>query len=177
MSKPLSQTQHVRAGGDQDRSSPNEDPITVEKDREDPVTVKKQLPMPAKQRLRKRHAEKLRRILVRAEEICSKLAEYHKLFIDEGTPYTSAAFLATLLHSYDTVLNNEKAILQVLKHNKDDGTLGKLLTRVQDDLDVADDKVRFVQRLLKITKRQKRALARILPYRQDEDTKFYISIR
>ena len=114
---------------------------------------------------------------MRGEEICSKLAAYRNLFIDEGTPYTSAAFLATLLHSYDTVLNNEKAILQVLKHNKDDGTLGKLLTRVQDDLDVADDKVRFVQRLLKNTKRQKRALARILPYRQDEDTKFYISIR
>ena len=167
----------MRAGGVQDRSSPNEDPITVDTDPEDPVIVKKQLPMPAKQRLRKRHAEKLRRILARAEEICSKLAEYHKLFIDEGTPYTSAAFLATLLHSYDTVLNNAKAILLVLKHNKDDGTLGKLLTRVQDNLDVADKKVRFVRHLLKMTKRQKRALARILPYREDEDTKFYISIR
>ena len=167
----------MRRGGIQDRISPNEDPITVGTDPEDPVMVKEQLPMPVKPRLRKRHAEKLRRILVQSEETCSKLAEYHKLFIDEGTPYTSAAFLATLLHSYDTVHNNEKAILQVLKHNKDDGTLGKLLTRVQDDLDVADDKVRFVQRLLKITKRQKRALARILPYRQDEDTKFYISIR
>ena len=128
----------MRAGGVQDRSSPNEDPITVDTDREDPVIVKKQLPMPAKQRLRKRHAEKLRRILVRAEEICSKLAEYHKLFIDEGAPYTSAAFLAALIHSYDKVLNDAKAILLVLKHNKDDGTLGKLLTRAQHNLNVAE---------------------------------------
>ena len=167
----------MRRGGIQDRISPNEDPITVGTDPEDPVIVKEQLPMPVKPRLRKRHAEKLRRILVQSEETCSKLAEYHKLFIDEGAPYTSAAFLAALIHSYDKVLNDAKAILLVLKHNKDDGTLGKLLTRVQDNLDVAENKVRFVQRLLKITKRQKRALARILPYRQDEDTKFYISIR
>ena len=132
--------------------------------------------MPVKRRLRKRHVEKLRRFLARIDEICSKLEAYQKLFIDEGTPFTSKGFLATLLHSYDTVLNTAKAILLVLKRNKDDGTLGKLLTRVHHTLDDADKKVRFVQRLLNITKRQKRHLARILPFREDEDTKFYISL-
>ena len=137
----------MRRGGIQDWSSPNEDPITVGTDPEDPVIVKEQLPMPVKPRLRKRHAEKLRRILVQSEETCSKLAEYHKLFIDPGAPYTSEAFLAALIDSYDKILNDARAILLVLKHNKSN-TAG-LIARAQHNLDVAEEKVTFVEDLQK----------------------------
>ena len=167
----------MRPGGIQDASSSNEHHSPVDTHPEDPVIAKRKITKLAGPRWTRANADKLRRVLAKVENERAKLEGAREVFTAQNSPYTSAAFLATLLHSYDTVLNNEKTILQVLKHNKDDGTLGKLLTRVQDDLDVADDKVRFVQRLLKITKRQKRALARILPYRQDEDTKFYISIR
>ena len=165
----------MRRGGIQDRISPNEDPITVGTDPEDPVIVKEQLPMPVKPRLRKRHAEKLRRILVQSEETCSKLAEYHKLFIDPGAPYTSEAFLAALIDSYDKTLSDARAILHVLKHNKHVNTVG-IIVRAQYNLDVAAEKVAFVEDLHKVMERQRRALARILPIREDKVTKFYISL-
>ena len=118
--------------------------------------------------------EELRRILVQCEETCSKLAEYHKLFIDPGTPFTSEAFLAALIDSYDKILYDARAILLVLKHNKSN-TAG-LIARAQYNLDVADEKVTFVEDLQKVTERQRRALARILPIREDKVTKFYISV-
>ena len=96
---------------------------------------------------------------MQSEETCSKLAEYHKLFIDPGAPYTSEAFLAVPIDSYDKILNDARAILLVLKHNKADVTLGKLLTRAQHNLDVAEQKVTFVQGLQKVTERQRRDLA------------------
>ena len=48
--------------------------------------------------------------------------------------------------------------------------------RAQYNLGVAEEKVAFVEDLHKVMERQRRALARILPIREDKVTKFYISL-
>ena len=169
----------MRRGGIQDRIK-YQDPITVGTDPEEPLMVKDlRYYWSNAQRIcwtEKRHVEELRRLLVQCEETCSKLAEYHKLFIDPGTPFTSEAFLAALIDSYDKILSDARAILHVLKHN-DHRSTGGLIVRAQYHLDVAAEKVAFVEDLRKVMERQRRALARILPRREDTILpKFYISL-
>ena len=160
----------MRRGGVQDRSSPNEDPITVGTDPEEPVMVKEQLPMPVNPRLRKRHAEQLRRILVQCEETCSKLADWHKVFIDSNAAWCfSAAFLGTLIDSYDRFFSDADAIRHVLGHT-DRIDAVDFIVRAQYDLDVAAEQVAFVEDLHKVMQRQRRAVARIEPIWKDKVT-------
>ena len=101
----------MRRGGIQDRISPNEDPITVGTDPEEPAMVKELSDYWRNARticFSHRHVEELRRILVQCEETCSKLAEYHKLFIDPGTPFTSEAFLAALIRTIRFLVTQEQ---------------------------------------------------------------------
>ena len=171
-------------GGIQDRINPYHDPITVRTDPEDPEE-----PLMVKdlryywsnaQRIcwtEKRHVEELRRLLVQCEETCSKLAEYQKWLIDPHSRYTSEAFLHTLIDSYDNILNDASWILHAIKHNDQPHMAVGCIVNALKSLDVAAEKLAFLEDLHNVMERQRRALARILPRREDTILpKFYISL-
>ena len=60
------------------------------------------------------------------------------------SPYTSAAFVMSLVDSIRTVENDAKDTNRLLQHKEDNGTSMDLHTRVQDHLRVAELKLRFV---------------------------------
>ena len=162
-------------GGIQDRINPYHDPITVRTDPEDPeepLMVKDLRDYWANaQRIcwtEKRHVEELRRLLVQCEETCSKLADWHKVFIDSHDAWCfSAAFLGTLIASYDRSFSDADAIRHALGHKPDHHYTVDLIVRAQYDLDVAAEQVAFVEDLHKVMHWQRRAVARIEPIWKD----------
>ena len=163
----------MRRGGIQDRIK-YQDPITVGTDPEEPLMVKDLRDYWSNaQRIcwtEKRHVEELRRLLVQCEETCSKLADWHKVFIDSHDAWCfSAAFLGTLIDSYDRIFSDADAIRHVLGHT-DRIDAVDVIVRAQYDLDVAAEQVAFVEDLHKVMQRQRRAVARIEPIWKDKVT-------
>ena len=161
----------MRRGGIQDRIK-YQDPITVGTDPEEPLMVKDlRYYWSNAQRIcwtEKRHVEELRRLLVQCEETCSKLADWHKVFIDSNAAWCfSAAFLGTLIRSYDRSFSDADAIRHALGHKPDHPYTVDLIVRAQYDLDVAAEKVAFVEDLHKVMHWQRRAVARIEPIWKD----------
>ena len=141
----------MRPGGIQDANSSNEQHCPVDTDPEDPVIAKKQLPMPAAPRLTRANADKLRRVLAKVENERAKLEGAREVFTAQNSPYTSAAFVMSLVDSIRTLENDAKDINLLLQHKEDDGTSMDLHIRVQDHLHTADDKVKFVDVLRRRT--------------------------
>ena len=170
-------------GGIQDRINPYHDPITVRTDPEEPLMVKDMRVYWANaQRIcwtEQQRVEELRRLLVQCEETCAKLVNWHEVFIAQQAPYISVAFDNTLFDSYDELHRRASAIKHVLTHNEthNEGHFHlDLIWHTQWLLDVAAEKVAFVEELDKMMQRQRRALARIQPIIKEKVTKFYISL-
>ena len=169
----------MRRGGIQDRINPYQDPIKVGTAPEEPVIVKE---MSDYQRIARRicsshrYVAELRGILVQCEETSSKLAEYQKWLIDPHSRYTSEAFLHTLIDSYDNILKDASWILHAIKHNYQPHMAVGCIVNALKGFDVAAEKLAFLEDLHNVMERQRRALARILPRREDTILpKFYIS--
>ena len=161
----------MRRGGIQDRIK-YQDPITVGTDPEEPLMVKDlRYYWSNAQRIcwtEKRHVEELRRLLVQCEETCSKLADWHKVFIDSNAAWCfSAAFLGTLIDSYDRSFSDADAIRHALGQKPHHHYTVDLIVRAQYDLDVAAEQVAFVEDLHKVMHWQRRAVARIEPIWKD----------
>ena len=168
-------------GGIQDRINPYHDPITVRTDPEEPLMVKDMRVYWANaQRICwtvQQRVEELSFLLVQCEETCAKLVNWQEVFIAPQEPYVSVAFCKTLIDSYDELHRRASAIKHVLTHNEDEHPYTvDLIVRAQYLLDVAAEKVAFVEDLDKMMQRQRRALARIQPIIKENVTKFYISL-
>ena len=170
----------MRRGGIQDRINPYQDPIKVGTAPEEPVGVKE---MSDYQRIARRicsshrYVAELRGILVQCEETSSKLADYQKWLIDPHSRYTSEAFLHTLLESYDNILNDASWILHAIKHSDQPHMAVGCICNALKSLDAAAEKLAFLEDLHNVMERQRRALARILPRREDTILpKFYVSL-
>ena len=166
-------------GGIQDRINPYHDPITVRTDPEEPLMVKDMRVYWANaQRIcwtEQQRVEELRRLLVQCEETCAKLVNWQEVFIAPQEPYVSVAFCSTLIDSYDELHRRASAIKHILTRNEGNFHLD-LIWHTQWLLDVAAEKVAFVEDLDKLMQRQRRALARIQPIIKDKVTKFIISL-
>ena len=167
----------MRPGGIQDASGSNEHHSPVDTDPEDPVIAKKQHPMPAAPRLTRPNAEKLRRVLAKVEIVLPKLTEALKLFTVQDSPYTSAAFVMSLVDSTRTLEKDANDINLLLQHKEDDGTSMDLHIRVQDHLRTADDKVKFVDVLRRRTEGTLLYLRQVINLKEDDNVQFIINVR
>ena len=170
-------------GGIQDRINPYHDPITVRTDPEEPLMVKDLRDYWANAWANywteKRHVEELRRLLWQCKETCAELANWQKMFSDPHALYASLTFAQTLFDSYEQVARNEIEIRHILVHNKATSWYLRtvhLIACAHHDLDVAAEKVAFMDDLDKMVQRQRRALARLQPIIKDKVTKFSISL-
>ena len=124
----------------------------------------------------KRHVEELQRLVWQCKETCGWLSIWQRKF-SGPSPYTSLTFGETLFDSYEEIAKAEIAIRHMLVHNYFElPRTVHLIARVQYLLDVAAEKVAFVEELDKMMERQRRALARIQPIIKEKVTKFYISL-
>ena len=168
-------------GGIQDRINPYHDPITVRTDPEEPLMVKDLRDYWTNaQRIcwtEQRHVEELRRLLVQCEETCEKLVNWHEVCIAPQAPYVSVAFDDTLFDSYGEIHRAASAIKHILTHNEDLPPFPlDVIWHTQYLLDVAAEKLAFVEDLDKLMQRQRRALARLQPIIKDKVTNFYIAL-
>ena len=170
--------------GIQDRIKPYHDPITVRTDPEEPLMVKDMRVYWANaQRIcwtEQQRVEELRRLLVQSYETLEKLVNCHEVFIAPQAPYIhSVAFDDTLQDSYDEIHRRAREIKHFLTlvetHNEGHFHLD-LIWHTQWLLDVAAEKVAFIEDLDKLMQRQRRALARIQPIIKDKVTKFFIGL-
>ena len=105
------------------------------------------------------------------------LSIWVRKFSEPHEGYFSLTFGETLFDSYEEIATAETAIRHMLVHNQQELPRAvHLIARVQYHLDVAAEKVAFVEDLDKMMQRQRRALARIQPIIKDKVTKFYISL-
>ena len=124
----------------------------------------------------KRHVEELQRLVWQCKETCGWLSIWQRKF-SGPSPYTSLTFGETLFDSYEEIAKAEIAIRHMLVHNYFElPRTVHLIARVQYLLDVAAEKVAFVEELDKMMERQRRALARMQPIIKEKVTKFYISL-
>ena len=172
-------------GGIQDRINPYHDPITVRTDPEDPeepLMVKDLRDYWANaQRIcwtEKRHVEELQRLVWQCKETCAWLAIWQRKF-SGPSPYASLTFGQTLFDSYEQVARNEIEIRHILVHNKATSWYLRtvhLIACAHHDLDVAAEKVAFMDDLDKMVQRQRRALARLQPIIKDKVKTFIFSL-
>ena len=172
----------MRRGGIQDRIK-YQDPITVGTDPEEPLMVKDlRYYWSNAQRIcwtEKRHVEELRRLLWQCKETCAELANWQKMFSDPHALYASLTFGQTLFDSYEQVARNEIEIRHILVHNKATSWYLRtvdLIACAHYDLDVAAEKVAFMDDLDKMMQRQRRALARLQPIIKDKVKTFIFSL-
>ena len=125
-----------------------------------------------------RHVEELQRLVWQCKETCGWLSIWQRKF-SGPSPYASLTFGQTLFDSYEQVARNEIEIRHILVHNKATSWYLRtvhLIACAHHDLDVAAEKVAFVEELDKMMQRQRRALARMQPIIKQKVTKFYISL-
>ena len=167
----------MRPGGIQDASSANEHDSAVDTDPEDPVIGEKQLPMPAKRCLRRSDREKLRRVSVNQTKVLKKLDHAVELLSADPPVCTSAGFFSMLCDSIILIREDRAVIWQFLGKNEDNGTSEQLRTRAHRTVDHALPKVKSVDFLTNAHPHMKRMLAEALPIREDDNVRFFISVR
>ena len=168
-------------GGIQDRINPYHDPITVRTDPEEPLMVKDLRDYLTNAQCicwaEQRHVEELNRLVWRCKETCAWLAIWVRKFSDPHEGYFSLTFGETLFDSYEEIATDETAIRHMLVHNQQDVPRALHgVCRVQYLLDVAAEKVAFVEELDKMMQRQRRALARLQPIIKDKVKTFIFSL-
>ena len=126
----------------------------------------------------KRHVEELQRLVWQCKETCGWLSIWQRKF-SGPSPYASLTFGQTLFDSYDELHRRASEIKHFLTlvetHNEGHFHLD-LIWHTQWLLDVAAEKVAFIEDCDKFMQRQRRALARIQPIIKDKVTKFYIAL-
>ena len=167
----------MRPGGIQDASSSNEHHSPVDTHPEDPVIAKRKITKLAGPRWTRANADKLRRVLAKVENERAKLEGAREVFTAQNSPYTSAAFVMSLVDSIRTLENDAKDINLLLQHKEDDGTSMDLHTRVQDHLRTADQKVKFVGVLRRRTEDTMLYLNEIINLKEDDNVQFIINVR
>ena len=167
----------MRPGGIQDASSSNEHHSPVDTHPEDPVIAKRKITKLAGPRWTRANADKLRRVLAKVENERAKLEGAREVFTAQNSPYTSAAFVMSLVDSTQTLEKDAHDINLLLQHKEDDGTSMDLHTRVQDHLHTADQKVRFVATLRRRTEGSMSHLNEIMNLKDDGDVQFMINLR
>ena len=167
----------MRPGGFQDASRANEHHSPVDTDPEDPVIGKKQLPMPAKRRLRRADAEKLRRVLAKLEKVLTKLSHGVELFNAQPPVYTSALYVSTFHDSIKMIGEDATVIKQFLTKNEDNGTSKQLCIRAQRTLANAQPNLNLIHVREDRIEHLKGMLAGALPICTNDDVQFFITLR